>query len=414
MSVSPEVQPLAGARASQPLIVIVHGLKGSHLRNKGCCCGLNLCCSRIYVNFWRLVSGALCGCGDQMKLPRRYDADGVQERDKIEADGAIADVRVCGCMKIMTMYSPLINVGKLTGATVKVFDYDWRRSPAEANEQLEAFIEAELAKHPGTQGAQVIAHSNGGMVTWPLVNRRPDLFHSLLLVAPAIAGNAAIMPDLSLATEPGNKVAFNKTMQTPSHWLSWPVVFYFFQTREQKMTGGRPPFAEADGTPVDVDLHRIEHWKEYQLGPYHPDSGVTMSDEDEQFLAETLRKAKDYRALFCHDEHVDYPPIGVLTSTCDERTVTTWRRPTPGEPFVLDRSEASADHPAAPLVTLGDGRIEATRADPPAGVPVHCRNSSADATHTSIATTMDMVVPLLTQLTAEADRRGKGSGSRTQ
>ena len=89
MSVSPEVQPLAGARASQPLIVIVHGLKGSHLRNKGCCCGLNLCCSRIYVNFWRLVSGALCGCGDQMKLPRRYDADGVQER------GVLACVDTC-------------------------------------------------------------------------------------------------------------------------------------------------------------------------------------------------------------------------------------------------------------------------------------------------------------------------------
>ena len=81
--------------AEPPLLVIVPGLKGSHLKKKRSCCGLlpSLCCGRIYVNFWRLITGACCGCGDQMKLPRRYDADGRQLRDDLVPVGIVADVR---------------------------------------------------------------------------------------------------------------------------------------------------------------------------------------------------------------------------------------------------------------------------------------------------------------------------------
>jgi hypothetical protein len=43
---------------------------------------------------------------------------------------------------------------------------------------------------------------------------------------------------------------------------------------------------------------------------------------------------------------------------------------------MCDASEAAAADPSAPLLTLGDGRIEAERADPPEGVPVLCRDTS--------------------------------------
>ena len=75
---------------------------------------------------------------------------------------------------------------------------------------------------------------------------------------------------------------------------------------------------------------------------------------------------------------------------------------------MLDRSASAASDPASPLVTSGDGRIEATRADPPAGVPVLCRDES-DASHSGVATDLEKVVPLLAQLSAEAARRAKAA-----
>ena len=318
-----------------PLLVIVPGLKGSHLKKRSCC-GLlpSLCCGRIYVNFWRLITGAFCGCGDQMKLPRRYDADGRQLRDDLVPDGIVADVRICcGCIKLSTMYAPLVTVGEThTNQDVAVFSYDWRRSPAEAGDQLEAFIEAQLKKRRSKQGAQVVVHSNGALLSWPVLNRRPELFHSLLLIAPAFTGNVGFMPDVSTTGDENNAVAFNKSMQTPEHWLGWASHFFFLPLATQKMAEGRPQFAEADGTPVELDLHNLQHWKENLLGPYHPDSGVTVSADDERFMEQTLAQAREYRGRIRRDESVEYPPIGLLVSTCDDRTVTTWRRPSPGEP----------------------------------------------------------------------------------
>ena len=325
-----ETQPIQKSERP-PLLVIVPGLKGSHLRTTA---SRRCCCRRVYANLWRLLSGKCCGCGDQMRLPREYDAEGRQLHDELVADGIVADIRCCcGCVKVTEMYAPLLTIGEThTGQDVVSFPYDWRRSPAEASTQLEAFIDAELASRGGDpRGAQVVAHSNGAVVAWPLVNRRSELFHSLLLIAPAFSGAVSFLPDISRAGDAGNKLAFNSTMMTPEHWMGWPTPFYFFPEAHQKMTGGRPPFMEADGTTaVEVDMHEFQHWKDYQLGPYHPDSGVTMSPEEELFLHQTLVKAKAYRQLICHDPLVQYPPIGVLTSTCSDRTVTTWRRPTPG------------------------------------------------------------------------------------
>jgi pimeloyl-ACP methyl ester carboxylesterase len=314
-----------------PLLVVVPGLKGSHLKTKrgGCCC------RRVYVNFWRLLCGKFCGCGDQMKLPRGYDVEGKQLQDDLVPDGIIADVRCCcGRIKLSEVYTPLLAIGEThTGQDVVSFAYDWRRSPAEAGDQLEAFIDTELARRGGDpRGAQVVVHSNGAVVAWPLLNRRPELFHSLLLIAPAFSGGVSFLPDISRAGDAGNSNAFNTTMMTPEHWLGWPAPLYFFPEAHQRMTGGRPPFAEIDGsTAVEVDMHDCQHWKEYQLGPYHPDSGVTVQPADEVFMRQTLAKAKAYRQLICRDPAVRYPPIGVLTSICTDRTVTTWRRPTAGD-----------------------------------------------------------------------------------
>lgn len=263
-----------------PLLVIVPGLKGSHLKKKR-----GRCCTRVYVDIWRFLCGKCCGCGDQMKLPRSYSTAGTQGFDDLVADGIVADVRCCcGCVKLSEMYAPLLAIGDThTGQEVVSFAYDWRRSPAEAGEQLKSFIEKELARRGDTsQGVQVAAHSNGAVVVWPLLNRRPELFHSLLLIAPAFSGGVSFMPDISRAGDAGNKNAFNTTMMTPEHWMGWTTPFYFFPEAGQRMTDGRPPFSEVDGTTaVEIDMHNFQHWKDYRLGPYHPESGVTMSPDDE-------------------------------------------------------------------------------------------------------------------------------------
>lgn len=66
--------------------------------------------------------------------------------------------------------------------------------------------------------------------------------------------------------------------------------------------------------------------------------------------------------------------------------------------------------PAAPLVTSGDGRVEAARIDPPEGVAVLCRDTS-ELSHSGVAAHVEKVAPLLSQLSAEVIRRANAAAS---
>jgi pimeloyl-ACP methyl ester carboxylesterase len=225
--------PAAGGEVAMlPPLVLVHGLQGSHLerRHRGCCG------RRMYMSLSRLFCGAFCcgGCGvDQFPLPTRYGADGVQDADGLESTGTLLDVRVCGCIKVASVYTPLVEQAIAAGRTVFLFHYDWRRSPAEAGARLEAFLTDVLQRYRGyTGGAQILCHSNGACVTFPVVNRRPDLVHSVVFAAGALGGGASTLHDMSEPDAPPNNQNGNRTMlQPPNLGFSWPT----------KFSGRKPP-----------------------------------------------------------------------------------------------------------------------------------------------------------------------------
>ena len=94
--------------------------------------------------------------------------DPPQARDTLIPDGPIADVRFAG-VKVASMYTPLFDWAEARGRRLYAFSYDWRRSPFEAGQKLEAFLTDVLRRERESgvwtgKGAQLIVHSNGGIV----------------------------------------------------------------------------------------------------------------------------------------------------------------------------------------------------------------------------------------------------------
>lgn len=360
-----------------PPLVFVHGLKGGHLRRKRG--------GRKYLALGRLLCGGCCGL-DQMPLPRQYEADS-QESDDLLPDGPIADVRLLG-LKVLSMYAPLFEWAAKSGRRLYAFSYDWRRDQLEAGQKLERFLEELLQKECRagiwSGGAQLMCHSNGGIVTFPVVRRRPELFHSMLWAASGSLANVSMLPDLSVKKHSNNMLGGNGTMMTPDRWLDWPSGFHFLptvkeQAESEALFGGAFALCEADGAKVEVDFHDIESYRRLKLGPFHPRSGVSLplSDADEAFLVETLRRARAFRELMVRDPSFIYPPMAVIAAS-NSVTPVGWKRPSPEAPFNFGDGDADV------LNAPGDGRFAFSSAGPPEGVPVALRIVS-DASHSGVA-----------------------------
>ena len=320
-------------------LVIVHGLLGSHLDDPASCC----CFQRRYVSVCRLFCGMICGCGDQFPLPTAYSTDNkTQQHDNLLPAGPIQDVYLCGCCPVTTVYTPLVQWAESSGRQTVLFSYDWRRTPAEAGAQLEDLLESLLslssrksARGEAHRGAQLICHSNGALVAFPVMNRRPELFHSVVLAAGATAGGVAMLPELSVPGVGSSNVSGNTSMITPAHWFGWTAPYYFMPLQTERAALDRYHLAEADGTEVKCDFHNIADWKRLKIGPYHAESGVLMDHAAEEFFEETLKQAREYRQMMVAKPGVDYPPIAVIASACMD-TVTTWCRATPDSPFCFE------------------------------------------------------------------------------
>ena len=353
---------------------------------------------RRYLVVSRLLS-AKCFAGvDQIgKLPHCFEGES-QASDDLLPDGPIENISLLG-IKVGEMYSPLLKWAKKSRRVYK-FTYDWRRSPLEGSWQLEAFVmkllNQERAAGVWDGKAQIMVHSNGGLVSWPVVQRRPELFHSVLWAASGALGNVSFLPDLSIRGYPGNALSGNTTMMTPLHWLSWTSGYHFLPCREEEAQHvarfGAPTFCEADGTPIDADLHDIETYRRLQLGPYHPRSGIPLplSASDEVCFSEVLTRARAFRLSLAFNPAICYPPQAVIARDATP-TPTTWVRADPAAPFSFapDGSDARC--------MVGDGRFDFEEAGPPNGVPVVVRLKSKGS-HTGVAVDMPLVEEALSQL----------------
>ena len=69
---------------------------------------------------------------------------------------------------------------------------------------------------------QLICHSAGALVTFPLLNRRPELVHSILFAAGALDQGMLLCQDMSTTGGRNTLSPFQKHMITPSTWVTNP------------------------------------------------------------------------------------------------------------------------------------------------------------------------------------------------
>ena len=237
----------------------------------------------------------------------------------------------------------------------------------------------------------------GCLISLHVLNRRPDLFHSVLFGAGAIAPSFTLTEDLSL---PGgtNMIVRNSTMFNPAQHLSNPGPTHMLMA----YPGERAKFGkkhltmlrDAVGKPCeDVDLNKLETWKRLQMGMYHPKSGVAVTPAKEAWFRSVLDRCRAFReGLIPAHPAAAYPPVAVLRSD--------------GQPtkfgFALD-ADGHVDFDQ-PMMLAGDGRVVAEDAVPPEGVPV-VKVVTNKEDHSVVLNDLQAVDELLGCLLAEVEKK---------
>jgi pimeloyl-ACP methyl ester carboxylesterase len=261
-----------------------------------------------------------------------------------------------------------------------VFPYDWRRDLTEVSQEYEAFLKEIYERHK--KPIQVVAHSMGGVITMSVVNRSPELFHSILFAGVPFRTGIGYIRDL---TE-GSSLGFNESAFPPETVFSFGSSFWTFPTEDEpanyhsgmfeyhpelaweKSKVGQdfssvpfkymlstssvpkpdhpPKVWELKKTPIDY--YNADHWVKYKLGVF----ANPLPPEEEkvylQHLRYSLARGKSFRESLKYNPNVNYPPISVISAKNYPTSVTVVRNG--------PKANKGLDFDSAPLVD-GDGRI---------------------------------------------------------
>lgn len=369
-----------------PPVVFIHGWKASVLVDKKS--------EKVEYDY---TLGMVLGIARDpaLELPLEWESDGAQVRDNLVAARACHSATgPCG-IKLSDVYGPVLD-HLAARRDLHIFTYDWRRCLAETGTAFEDFL-GEVAKKTGKK-PQVVAHSMGVLVTVSVLNKRPDLFHSALLGAGAHSPNISVMKDYSLEGEM-NAIVMNKTCFSPRINLSNPSAMHFFARQGERVLFGKPNtvlLRDAEGNPLDLDLHDIATWKRLKLGLFNPGSGVdVVTENQEKWLQDCLTRAKAFREGLLPENNGNkpevFPPIGVLRGDHMETEFAY----VVGPDGVLDFKEGITH-------LRGDGRITLEDALPPKGMPVS-KIITNDREHGQVLNDLESVDVLLQHLVDEAN-----------
>lgn len=348
----------AKSATTLPPVVFVHGWKASVLVDR------TSRQTKFDYNFVELITGR--GGRGVLELPMEWDvANGRQVTDNLEASHPCYEVKACACITVGNIYKPLIRLLEDAYGSDKVhmYAYDWRRELNEHSQNLEVYLQDVAAMHGG-QKPQVVAHSMGCCITLHCMNRRPDLFHSVLFGAGAMSPMVSILEDWSI-TGGVNSIVNNAEYFYPAQQLTNPSSLHFLQMfdneREAFGKENLTVLHDAQGRAVPAtSFHRLETWKKLQIGMYHPKSGFSVTPDKEVWLQSVLDKCRDFRQGLIPDvtTRLKLPPCAVLNSD--------------GLPtkFSFGMSPQGALDFDAFKTLPGDGRIVYEDSFPPASVPL--------------------------------------------
>lgn len=140
------------------------------------------------------------------------------------------------------------------------YGYDWRLSPHLLARKLRLFLEGLECNRPDSQsrveGATVIAHSLGGLITRYVVNQRPELFKGVIY-----AGTPQACINILGPLRNGDEVLLSSKVLTAQVNFSLRTSFLLLPTH------GRGFFDKKTGENIPLDFFDVEHWIKYRFSP---------------------------------------------------------------------------------------------------------------------------------------------------
>jgi hypothetical protein len=415
-------------------LVMIHGFKGSHLKD-------SQTGRRAYVT----RTGAAGLLTPSLALPMNWNfkktkgkgkqkSEVAQEKDTLLPDGPIPSVLG------VKVYSPFLKLAKASGRPFYPFAYDWRRDNNENSVLFERFLESVEEKERlkildpieqttqskklserdlqrrkeqrdqlnihGRVKIQIVAHSNGGLLTLSVLNRRPDLIHSVLFAGVPFGGGIGFMPDLHVGTPLG----LNKKLLKPEVLFTFPTSFTFFS-----LDPNDSGLFESDGTPIKADLYSIKEWKKHKLSLYshenetkdeqnqnvenQDDTKCKLTPQHKTHLKYALRQARRFKESLAARSDITYPPIGVIVG---EGIPTLNKMLKDGPKSVRGWDFVTADRGD------GDSRVTVEKAVPE-GVPHVVFRSKFE--HSELLNDLELVKKVLAFLLGGAEANSSGQGS---
>jgi hypothetical protein len=180
--------------------------------------------------------------------------------ESIIADGMLKNIGPVDISK--RLFKRLRECENAKNGTLRVHDYgyDWRLSPALLSRKLVEFLEKLPSNQPGVpkgqQGALVIAHSLGGVITRHAVNQRPELFSGVFYVGVPQRCINVVGPlrngDVVLLNEKILTAHVNFTLRTSFVFLPEDGFCFVDKTTKEEYR---------------IDFYNVEDWIKYRLCP---------------------------------------------------------------------------------------------------------------------------------------------------
>lgn len=102
-----------------------------------------------------------------------------------------------------------------------------------------------------------MAHSMGGLITFVALNRRPDLFESVLFAGIPFGSSISFLEDMHSGAANG----LNKSILSPDVYFTFASPFTFFPANPKESR-----LVETNGTPIEHDWYSADDWARRKLG----------------------------------------------------------------------------------------------------------------------------------------------------
>lgn len=138
---------------------------------------------------------------------------------------------------------------------------------------------------------QVVAHSNGGLVTFVTMNRRPELFHSVVFAGVPFHGFIGAMTDFHLS----KAVGLNYSILSKKVIATFPTTYSFFS-----LDPNESGLLTVDGKHIPADMFSVGEWKFHRLGFFSPPKNPQKepkepTPEQLRHMRKCLKTAKRFR-----------------------------------------------------------------------------------------------------------------------